>query len=263
MEKFIDRHYFKPQKDTLIEHLRESVSDQTIEAMATIPRHMFVSPPLLHHSYVDRALPILEFPYLPISLKKSKITEFATISQPSIVGKMTDMLSLSKSDRVLEIGTATGYQAAILSKLAKEVVTVEIFKKLAVSAKKRLDKLGINNVNIIVADASNPFFKKHAFDKIIVTASVPPIPPHHPLLSMLKPDGIAVIPLGGDQGQENFCELLAIRACENGYEIVNRESNCVFVSLQGRHGWEDFMRSLTYTYYDRMLRKMDPSNKPE
>ena len=263
MEKFIDRHYFKPRRDTLIEHLRGSVSDQTVEAMATIPRHMFVSPPLLHRSYVDRALSILEFPYLPISLKKSKIYDFATISQPSTVGKMTDMLSLSKSDRVLEIGTATGYQAAILSKLAKEVVTVEVFEKLAVSAKKRLDKLGINNVDIIVADASNPFFKKHAFDKIIVTASVPPIPPHHPILSMLKPGGIAVIPLGGGQGQESFCELLAIRACENGYEIENRKSDYVFVSLQGQYGWENFLRSLTYTYYDDMLKEMGHNSKLE
>jgi protein-L-isoaspartate(D-aspartate) O-methyltransferase len=253
MHELIDQHYFKEKRDRLIHNLRGKVSEPTLTAMSEIPRHLFASPLLSTIAYDDRVLPILKMPSLGRPLEFLSHDDLTSLSQPKVIGEMTDLLKLKPADKVLEIGTGTGYQAAILSKLAAEVVTVDVFKDLSLKAKKRLEKLGIDNVHLVVADGSIPFTKKREFDKIIVTASVPPIAPHHPLLELLKPYGLAVMPLGGCAGNENACEMLSIRATEDSYVIEHRKPGYSFVSLQGRLGWEAFFKLLAYSFHEQAI----------
>ncbi len=255
--ELIDRYFFRPKRKELLETLREEgISEKTLGVMAEVPRCLFVSFPQLRLSYVDEALPIMQRPSLRKPLAFINRREGTSLSQPSVVGVMTDSLELQPTDKVLEIGTATGYQAAVISKLASEVVTVDVLDELCLQAKKRLNKLGIDNVHVVVADGSIPFAEKKVFDKIIVTASVPPFIPHPPLLELLKPNGLAVMPLGGLLGKKDICEMLSIRAGEDDYHIESRLGRFRFVPMQGKAGWEIFYGRLAAAYQAELIKNL-------
>jgi len=193
---------------------------RVLEVMRTIPRHLFVPESQLRYAYDDRPL--------PIGLGQ-------TISQPYIVAMMTDLLDVKSGHRVLEVGTGSGYQAAVLSPLAKEVYTIEIFEELALKARERLKGLGYANVTVHHGDgywglpvaAGGP---ADGFDRIIVTAAAGHIPP--PLLAQLKPGGKMVIPVGNVFQVQNL--LLVEKRSDR--DIRTRSIMPVlFVPLLGSH----------------------------
>lgn len=152
---------------------------RVLQAMRTVPRHEFVPEQLVDHAYEDRALPI---------------EQNQSISQPYIVALMTELLDPRKSDRVLEIGTGTGYQAAVLSGLVRQVYTIELLDELATSARQRLRRLGYSNVEVRAGDGYAGWPEQAPFDKIIVTAAPESVP--QALVNQLKPGGVMVIPAG-------------------------------------------------------------------
>lgn len=158
---------------------RPEFSERVYQAMRDTPRHLFVDEALRTSAYEDRPLPI---------------GYGQTISQPYIVALMTDFLDLDKNDRILEIGTGSGYQAAILSRLAKEVYSIEIVKELAENAKKRIGTLGLKNVTVKQGDGYFGWIEHSPFNGIIVTAAASHIPPD--LIKQLAPGGRLIIPIG-------------------------------------------------------------------
>ena len=158
---------------------KRALDPRVMEAMATVPRHEFVPPAETAHAYENRPLPI---------------GHGQTISQPYIVALMTDLLAVEPADAVLEIGTGSGYQAAILSALAQTVYTIEIIPALETSAAARLKRLGYANVATRLGDGYYGWDEHAPFDGIIVTAAASHIPP--PLIAQLKPGGRMVIPIG-------------------------------------------------------------------
>ncbi|MGH7805197.1 MAG: protein-L-isoaspartate(D-aspartate) O-methyltransferase [Candidatus Binatia bacterium] len=156
------------------------VSDpRVLAALREVPRHRFVPEPMTAHAYEDSPL--------PIGLRQ-------TISQPFIVAKMTELLNLRPTDRVYELGTGSGYQAAVASRLAAEVYTVEIFPELAARAKATIAELGYANVHVRAGDGMLGWPDKAPFDALLVTAAIPEIPKR--LVEQLKPGGRAVMPIG-------------------------------------------------------------------
>ncbi len=164
---------------------RASLGARVLEVMAKVPRHDFVPVEVRAYAYVNSPL--------PIGCNK-------TISQPFIVALMTDLLDLQPGDRVLEIGTGLGYQAAILSALVQQVYSVEIIEELAQQAKKRLARQGCGNVQLRLGNGFYGWPEHAPFDKIIVTAGTDLVPP--PLLNQLKPSGRMVIPTGLPDSQQ-------------------------------------------------------------
>lgn len=185
---------------------KATLSDNVMEAMQAVPRHEFVPVELRAFAYSDSPL--------PIGYDK-------TISQPFIVALMTDLLDVQPGDRVLDVGTGLGYQAAILAKLADRVYTVEILEELADGARRRLAEQGTINVELRVGDGSRGWSEHAPFDKILVAAAPDLIPTA--LLAQLKPGGRMVIPAGiedaqqlmlvekNEQGQHSVQEVLAVR----------------------------------------------------
>lgn len=160
---------------------RRGIEDEkTLEAMLTVPRHRFVPRRYRSVAYADRPLPI---------------GQGQTISQPYIVAVMTEKLNLRPTDKVLEIGTGSGYQAAILSALCREVYTIEIIQSLGETAQQRLKNLGYKNITVKIADGYYGWEEHAPFDAIIVTAAATHVPP--PLIRQLKVGGRMVIPVGG------------------------------------------------------------------
>jgi protein-L-isoaspartate(D-aspartate) O-methyltransferase len=159
---------------------RPALDARVMNTLRTIPRHLFVPENLRSAAYANRPLPI---------------GHGQTISQPYIVALMTDLLGVDRNDVVLEVGTGSGYQAAVLSPLVKQVYTVEIIAPLAQQAKTRLQSLGYRNVTVRHADGYNGWKEVGPFDAIIVTAAATHIPP--PLIQQLKPGGRMIIPVGG------------------------------------------------------------------
>ena len=164
---------------------RQYLDERVIGAMAQIPRHAYVPRQVRHLAYADSPLPI---------------GHGKTISQPFIVALMTDLLDLQEDDRVLEVGTGLGYQAAVLAELVDEVYSIEILQELAHGAEQRLDDAGYDNVNLRIGDGSYGWPEHGPFDKIIVTAAPELIPPM--LLQQLKPGGRMVIPAGIENAQK-------------------------------------------------------------
>jgi protein-L-isoaspartate(D-aspartate) O-methyltransferase len=158
---------------------RSRFEQRVMDVMAQVPRDQFVPDSEKNHAYENRPLPI---------------GCGQTISQPYIVALMTDFLRVGDDDVVLEIGTGSGYQAAILSKLVKKIYTIEIIKELALAAQQRLTKLGYDNVNVKLGDGYYGWEEAAPFDGIIVTAAISEIPP--PLIQQLKPGGRMMIPIG-------------------------------------------------------------------
>ncbi|UCF32066.1 MAG: protein-L-isoaspartate(D-aspartate) O-methyltransferase [bacterium] len=184
-----------------------------LEAMKEVPRHLFVPERYRSEAYEDHPL--------PIGLGQ-------TISQPYIVAFMTELLQLKPGDRVFELGTGSGYQAAVASRVAGEVFTVEIYRELAASAEARLAGHGYSNVTVREGDGYFGWEEKAPFDAIIVTAAADHIPP--PLLEQLRPGGRLVIPLGGPFSVQQLVMVnkdLKGRISERGVMLVR------FVPLLG------------------------------
>jgi protein-L-isoaspartate(D-aspartate) O-methyltransferase len=190
-------------------------SPRVLDALVLVPRHEFVPAQFQSDAYADKPLPI---------------GEGQTISQPYMVAAMAEALELTGSERVLEIGTGSGYQAAVLSLLAREVITVESHTSLALDAQERLTDLGYTNVHVHNGDGSLGFSDAAPYDAILVTAAAPEIP--RLLAGQLREAGRLVIPVGGQENQE----LVQARKIKG--ELKSRALfNCRFVLLLGRHGW--------------------------
>lgn len=196
---------------------RGVVTPRVIEAFRKVPRHLFVPEQFQSHSYNDHPLPI---------------GEGQTISQPYIVALMTDLLDLSGEDKVLEIGTGSGYQAAILAELGKEVYTTERHKLLAERAEKIFKELNYQNVKVLVGDGTKGWKEFSPYQKIIVTASAPDVP--QPLFIQLDEMGKLVIPIGGRWSQD-----LVLIEKRKGKMIRKSVCGCVFVPLIGEYGYRD------------------------
>ena len=190
---------------------------KVINAMLTVPRHLFVETGLMDQAYSD-------FP-LPIGHKQ-------TISQPFIVAYMTEALRLTGGERVLEIGTGSGYQAAVLSKISRQVYSVERVADLARAARKALDLCGAYNVHIRVNDGTSGWEDQAPFDAIITTAGAPLVP--EKLKQQLEVGGRMIIPVG------TLGEQILYRITRLGAETYNEEQliGCRFVPLIGRYGWQ-------------------------
>jgi len=192
---------------------RSKLSDRVLAAMASVPREDFVLPAYRHQAYDNTPLPI---------------EAGQTISQPLIVALMTDLLDPQPADIMLEVGTGSGYQAAVLSGLVDQLYSIEIVEELADSAAAVLANLGYDNVTVRAGDGYAGWPEHAPFDGIIVTAAADKIPP--PLLQQLKPGGKLVIPVGAEHGYQ---ELLLVEVDESG-EISKRSILPVrFVPLTG------------------------------
>ncbi len=201
----------------LIECLGREISDKRVlAAMARVPRELFVPPECYYAAYED----------MPLSIGFGQ-----TISQPFIVALMTQALELKGDEKVLELGTGSGYQAAILAELAKWVVSVERIHELAESARRILERLGYSNVEIHIAEKTLGWPAGAPYDAIIVTAGAPRIP--NVLLEQLKFGGRLVIPVGSRWEQD----LLRVTKRRKG-NLVESLGGCRFVPLVGDGAWE-------------------------
>jgi protein-L-isoaspartate(D-aspartate) O-methyltransferase len=170
---------------------RRGIADQAVlRAMDEVPRERFVDAGFLRSAYADQALPI---------------ACGQTISQPYVVAYMTEHLAMQPHHRVLEIGTGSGYQAAVLSRLAREVVTVERYRTLADQAQERLRSLGYDNVDVVVGDGFTGVPGRAPYDRIIVTAAAELVP--ETLLDQLVENGVMVLPLGSQDGSQHLIKL--------------------------------------------------------
>jgi protein-L-isoaspartate(D-aspartate) O-methyltransferase len=182
---------------------RRGISDQAVlRAMDEVPREHFVEARFAESAYADNAMPI---------------ACGQTISQPYVVAFMTEQLAVRGNHRVLEIGTGSGYQAAVLSRLAREVVTLERYRALANSARARLKTLGYDNVEVLFGDGLGGEPLRAPFDRIMVTAAAEAVPPA--LMAQLAEDGIMVLPLGPHDGPQ---ELVKLTKTKEG--IIDRET---------------------------------------
>ena len=203
---------------SLIEHLGAEIKDKRVlSAMSRIPRERFVPPESQHLAYED--IP------LPIGLGQ-------TISQPFIIALMTEALELTGSEKVLEVGTGSGYQSAILAELTRLVITVERLSALSKSARQVLADLGYSNVEVHLAGETLGWLEGAPYDAIIVTAAAPKVPAG--LLAQLAVGGRLVIPVGSRYLQELY--KITRRKRKNSVENLG---GCRFVSLIGRGAWED------------------------
>jgi protein-L-isoaspartate(D-aspartate) O-methyltransferase len=188
---------------------------RVLEAMRKCPRHLFVEPALAARAYGDNSLPI---------------GEKQTISQPYMVAFMTQALELTGEEKVLEVGTGSGYQTAVLAQLVQNVFSVERVRTMATRARSVLDELGYYNIAIQVGDGTIGWPEHAPFDAILVTASSRWIP--RPLLEQLGRDGRLVLPLGDEKSQQ----LKRIRVTPSGLREEDL-GECRFVKLVGRYGW--------------------------
>jgi protein-L-isoaspartate(D-aspartate) O-methyltransferase len=190
-------------------------SPRVLAAMESVPRHLFVPPELIAKAYTDEALPS---------------SDGQTISQPYMVAASADALDLQGHERVLEVGAGTGYQAAVLSLLSREVIALEAIPALAESAGRRLATHGYRNVRVEVGDGSEGFAQAAPFDAVLVSAAAPAVP--QPLVDQLAEGGRLVIPVGS----EDYQQLLKI-VKSNGRLREQELFACRYVPLVGRYGW--------------------------
>jgi protein-L-isoaspartate(D-aspartate) O-methyltransferase len=202
-------------KEQLME--RDIRDPRVLEAMATVPRHLFTPPEYRLMAYADGPLPI---------------GERQTISQPYIVGLMTELLRLRGDENVLEVGTGSGYQAAVLAHLARRVHSIERHKPLAEQAAGILRRLGLQNVFIHIGDGSLGWPPDSPYEGIIVTAAAPHAP--QPLLDQLADGGRLVIPVGGMAGQ--YLEVWQRQGVDFTHEAL---VPVAFVPLRGQYGWAE------------------------
>lgn len=212
-----EKDIYKERREKMVQTqiVARGVQDEAVVlAMRTVPRHKFVSEDLLGSAYKDRPLPI---------------GSGQTISQPYIVALMTELLNVGEEDKVLEVGTGSGYQAAILSQMGVEVYTIEIFQELGTSAEKRLKNLDYSKVKVKVADGYYGWPEEAPFDAIIVTCAASHIPP--PLIEQLREGGRMCIPVGSVFWTQN---LMVVHKKE-GEIIIENILPVRFVPLLGKH----------------------------
>jgi len=190
---------------------------RVLDAMLKVPRHLFIDEYLRERAYDDCALPI---------------GEEQTISQPYMVAVMTELLELRAEDKVLEIGTGSGYQSAVLARLAAEVWTIERVEPLARMAGEVLEGLGYTNIHVVIGDGTLGLPEEAPFDAIIVTAAAPKIP--DTFTGQLKTGGRLVIPVG-----DRFSQMLYQVKKTSSDIVFSTSTPCVFVPLIGKHGWEE------------------------
>jgi protein-L-isoaspartate(D-aspartate) O-methyltransferase len=190
---------------------------KVLAVMRKVGRHRFVEEALISQAYGDHPLPI---------------GEKQTISQPYIVALMTEALELTGTEQVLELGTGSGYQTAILAELAKKVYSIERMYSLSVKARRLLDELGYLNVVLKVGDGTLGWKEHSPFDAIMVTAGSPDVP--QPLVDQLAVDGRLVIPVGDRFSQT----LLKVVRVKEGVKKIDL-GGCRFVNLVGQHGWQE------------------------
>ncbi len=203
----------------MVERLRDHYRIQearVLAAMADVPRHLFVPEALQGRAYGDHALPI---------------DANQTISQPYIVARMTELLGADKASRVLEIGAGSGYQTAVLARVAGQVYAIERIAELARQAQSRIRSLGIYNATVKCFDGTMGWSAHAPYDGILVAAGGPEVPA--PLLAQLKVGGRLVIPVGPSRESQRLVRVLRT---DEGYEHEEHGA-CAFVPLIGRHGW--------------------------
>jgi protein-L-isoaspartate(D-aspartate) O-methyltransferase len=211
---------FAAARQALVRSLRREVrDDRVLAAFAAVARERFVPPELQRYAYEDRPLPI---------------GQGQTISQPLMVALMTEALQLKGDEKVLEVGTGSGYQAALLCALAREVVTVERFPELATAAARRLEELGCRNARVHVAGETLGRAEDAPYDAIVVTAGAPHIP--QSLIDQLALNGRMVIPVGSRSLQQ----LVRVTKKDAGIQL-ERLGECRFVPLiGGKEGWPEW-----------------------
>jgi protein-L-isoaspartate(D-aspartate) O-methyltransferase len=190
---------------------------RVLEAMRRVPRHEFVPEEIRHRAYDDAALPI---------------GEGQTISQPYMVAAMTELLELKGGEKVLEVGTGSGYQAAVLAELAREVYTIELHEELSERAREIIGRLGYRNVHFRTGDGTLGLPGEAPFQAIIVTAGSPAVP--KPLADQLDEGGVIVIPVG-----ERYSQRLLAGRKIRGKLHTEYGIYCVFVPLAGAFGWRE------------------------
>ena len=211
---------FAYRRERMVDELRrEGIRDERVlAAMAEVPRHLFVPDAFRHQAYEA-----------DVSIN---IGGGQTISQPRVVARMTEAAAIQPDARVLEIGTGSGYQAAVLAGLARFVMTVERLPGLAREAKQRLDRLGVENVSVKVMDGSLGWRAQGPYAAILVTAAAPAVP--EPLLEQLLDGGRLVVPVGARDTQ-----TLTLVTRHGDRRSVSRLQGACFVPLIGRHGWSE------------------------
>ena len=196
---------------------RRGITDaRVLDAMRRIPRHRFVEEGLAHSAYEDHPLPI---------------GEGQTISQPYIVALMTSLLGLTRQEKVLEVGTGSGYQTAVLGALARRVCSIERLPRLAERARATLEALGVANVWIRVGNGALGWPDEAPFDRILVAAGGPSVPP--PLVEQLVEGGRLVLPVGSAEDQ-----VLTVVERAGGETRTRQCGECKFVKLVGKYAWE-------------------------
>ncbi len=195
---------------------RRISDERVLSAMRTVPRHRFVPPDLRHLAYTDAPLPI---------------GHRQTISQPYIVALMTSLLELKEDDKVFEVGTGSGYQAAILAHIANQVFTIERIGEIADKTRELFQELGLKNIHVVEGDGSLGLEQEAPFDAIIVTAAAPKVP--EPLKEQLADGGRMVLPVGGRNGQ-----ILELWKRKGRKLEKDRLAPVAFVPLVGDQGWE-------------------------
>lgn len=210
---------FGRERERMVEEqlARRGITDgRVLDAMRKIPRHLFVEEALRDRAYGDHPLPI---------------GEGQTISQPYIVGIMTQLLCLTGVEKVLEIGTGSGYQTAVLAELARRVCSVERIPALAARARATLEALGYTNVWVRTADGTFGWPDEAPFDRVLVSAAAPSVP--QPLFDQLAEGGRMALPVG-----DAFSQTLTVVERVGGEMRTTVDSGCVFVKLIGKYGWE-------------------------
>jgi protein-L-isoaspartate(D-aspartate) O-methyltransferase len=208
------------EREKMIQEQLESrqISDpRVLKAVRNVPRHLFVPEEVKPHAYEDRPLPI---------------GNDQTISQPYMVALMVHALELQGSEKVLEIGTGSGYETAILAELCGQVFSIERLEDLAERAQALLAALGYRNVCVKVGDGSLGWQEHAPYDAIVISASTPQIP--RPLVEQLHPEGVFVLPMG----EEELQSLVRLRKRKNGLQ-EEYLGECRFVKLRGAYGWEE------------------------
>lgn len=211
---------FELLRRSMTDNLRNfyKISDERVlDVMDRLPRHLFVPDALRSQAYKDNALPI---------------AGGQTISQPFIVARMTELLGLNGTEKVLEIGAGTGYQTAVLASLARKVFSIERLPSLASDAVARLKALGFSNVTLKASDGTIGWDAYQPYDAILVAAGGPTIP--EPLVNQLRIGGKLVIPIGSEQRSQM---LIRVTRTETGSTTENF-GPCAFVPLIGEHGWD-------------------------
>lgn len=215
-----ERNKFERQREEMVKRQIEArgINDtDVLAAMRNVPRHRFVSEALRDQAYGDFPLPI---------------GDQQTISQPYIVAEMTQALQLGAEDRVLEIGTGSGYQAAVLAEIAYRVYTIERIHSLLIRARRIFDELHYHNIITRLGDGTKGWPEEAPYDGIIITAGAPRIP--DALITQLAPGGRMIVPVGDQHSQE----LVKVFKDEKGIHRTNL-GGCRFVKLIGEHGWQE------------------------